>query len=69
MTAPGHQIQLDAAHAKPMRDDLPTSSLEVADCLLLARESPLMPGVAPIRWIATNAARHSDKLRALPAGQ
>jgi hypothetical protein len=28
-----------------------------------------MPGVAPIRWIATNAARHSDKLRALPAGQ
>jgi hypothetical protein len=28
-----------------------------------------MPGVAPIRWIAMNAARHSDNLRALRAGQ
>ena len=69
MTAPGHQVQLDSADAKAVCDDFPTAALEIPYRLLFAGESPLMPGVAPIRWIAMNTARHSDKLRPLPAGQ
>jgi len=69
MTAPDHQVQLDSANAKAVRDDFPPAALEIPHRLLFAGEPPLMPGVAPIRWIAMNAARHSDKLCALPTGQ
>ena len=60
-TAPSDQVQFDAADAKPVRDDFPASRLEVPDRLFLPVETPLVPRVRPIRWIAMNAARHAQE--------
>jgi hypothetical protein len=62
VTAPGHQIQLDSADAKAMRDNLPASALEKPNRLLLTGEAPLVAIISPIVGIAVNAARHATKL-------
>lgn len=59
MPSPGHQIQLDAADPKAMRNDIPATTLEKADGKLFAGEAPLMTGIGPARWIAVNTARHA----------
>ena len=66
MTAPGDQVQLDAADAKAMRDDLPAAGLEITDRLLFTGKAALVARVGPVRWIAVNAARHDEKISALP---
>jgi hypothetical protein len=69
VSAPRNEIELDSPHAEAVGDKLPTAALQKPDRLLFTGEAPLMSRVAPIRWITMNAARHSDKLRALPVGQ
>src|SRR5207237_7278749 len=62
MAAPGDEVELDAAYAKAVRDDVPTLRLEKTDGLLFTGQPALMAGICPIRWIAVNAARHGVKV-------
>src|SRR5437764_697105 len=62
MPAPGDEIELDAAYAKSVRDNVPTLRLEKTDGLLFTGQPALMAGICPIRWIAVNAARHGAKV-------
>ncbi len=62
MTASGHEVQLDSADPKAMRDHVPSTALEVTDRVLFAGETPTMSRVAPFRWIAVNAARHAPEI-------
>src|SRR5205085_949088 len=62
MPAPGDEVELDAAYAKAVRDDVPTLRLEKTDGLLFTGQPALMAGICPIRWIAVNAARHGVKV-------
>ena len=57
--APGDEVELDAAHPKAVRHDLPTSALEITDRLLFTGDAEAMAWIAPIRGIAVNATRHA----------
>jgi hypothetical protein len=47
MTTPSHQVQLDPANPKAMRDDFPASAFEKPYRLFFTGEPPLMPRIAP----------------------
>ncbi|HLQ16804.1 MAG TPA: hypothetical protein VK256_13230 [Candidatus Eisenbacteria bacterium] len=69
MPSAGDQVELDSADAKAVRDDFPAAALEIPHRVLFTGEPSLMTRIGPVRWITMNAAGHSDKVRALPAGQ
>jgi len=69
MPSSGHKVELDSADAKAVCNNVPTAALEIPHRVLFTGEPSLMTRIGPIRWITMHAARHSDKLRTLPAGQ
>jgi len=47
MTSSGHEIQLDSADAKAMRDDFPATTLQKADRLFFTGKTTLVARVRP----------------------
>jgi hypothetical protein len=55
---PRDDVDLDPANAKPVRHDIPATTLEVSDRLFFGRESKTMARITPLFRIAVDAARH-----------
>src|SRR2546428_9141131 len=64
---PDDQVDFRVADPKPVRHDVPPAGEKVLDRLLLARETPLVPLVGPLRQVAARAGLHAGNLTAWPA--
>src|SRR2546428_13811116 len=66
---PDDQVDFRVADPKPVRHDVPPAGAKVLDRLLLARETPLVPLVGPLRRVAAQAGLHAGNLTARPPGR